>query len=65
MIRVGLVRTEPTYAGLAPPYDPGHCYPELAPLLGDTRDVAFNHVYAAVREALRALGLDAERFGSP
>ena len=65
MIRVGLARTEPSYAGLAPPFGPGKAHPELAGLLGDALGSAPNHVYAAVRDALFALGLDAERFGGP
>ncbi len=65
MIRVGLGRTEKSYAGLAPPYGPGEAYPELAPLLGDAAaGGAPNHVYAGVRAALRGLGLDADRFGT-
>ena len=64
MIPVGLARTEASYAGLEPPFGPGEDYPELRPLLGPP-DGAPNHVYAAVRTALRGLGLDAERFGSP
>ena len=65
MIRVGLARTQPSYHGLAPPYGPGKPFPELVRLLGD--DLAqepTNHVYTAVRNALAALGLDAERFGN-
>ncbi len=65
MIRVGLARTEPSYVGLAPPFGPGKVLPELADLLGDAAaEGPANHVYAAVRGALMALGLDAERFGS-
>jgi uncharacterized protein (DUF362 family) len=60
---VGLARTRPDYGGLAPPWGPGVRYPELAALLGDPEGPP-NHVYAAVRAALRALGLDAERFGT-
>jgi uncharacterized protein (DUF362 family) len=64
-IPVGLARTEPTYAGLTPPYGPGKAMPELADLLGDVgTDEPPNHVYAAVRNALWSLGLDAENFGS-
>jgi uncharacterized protein (DUF362 family) len=64
-VRVGLCRTEPHYAGISPPYGPGKQYPELARLLPDGfTDRAHNHVYAAVRTALAALGLDATRFGS-
>jgi uncharacterized protein (DUF362 family) len=64
-IPVGLARTEPTYAGLKPPYGPGKALPELADLLGDAgADEPSNHVYAAVRAALWSLGLDAENFGS-
>ena len=64
-IPVGLARTEPTYAGLNPPYGPGKALPELADLLGDAgADEPSNHVYAAVRAALWSLGLDAENFGN-
>jgi len=64
-IRVALARTDPSYAGLAPPYGPGKALPELASLLGDALlDEPPNHVYAAVRNALRGLGLDADNFGS-
>jgi len=63
-IPVGLAWTEPTYAGLKPPYGPGKDLPELADLLGDAgTDEPSNHVYAAVRAALWSLGLDAENFG--
>jgi uncharacterized protein (DUF362 family) len=62
--RVGLARTTPGYAGLSPPFGPGKPYPELAGLLGEPEGAA-NHVYAAVRAALRALGLDAARYGTP
>jgi len=63
-IPVGLAWTEPTYAGLKPPYGPGKDLPELADLLGDaSTDEPSNHVYAAVRAALWSLGLDAENFG--
>ena len=65
MIRVGLAHTQPDYAGLSAPYGPGKTFPELAGLLGtDSFAGPANHVYAAVRSALHALGLDAERFGS-
>ena len=65
MIRVGLSRTEPHYEGIAPPYGPGKVYPELERLLAESGDTGSqNHVYAAVRGALAALGLDAARFGT-
>ena len=65
MIRVGLARTLPHYSGLAPPFGPGKAHPELTPLLGESASgEPANHVYDAVRSALAALGLDAERFGS-
>jgi uncharacterized protein (DUF362 family) len=64
VIRVGLARTEPSYAGLAAPFGPGKAYPELAPLLGDANGAPPNGTYAAVRAALFGLGLDAERFGT-
>lgn len=65
MIPVGMSCVTPSYAGLAPPYGPAKLYPELSGLLGDAVEGASNHVYAAVRGALRGLGLDAERFGTP
>jgi uncharacterized protein (DUF362 family) len=65
VIRVGLARTLPSYDGILPPYGPGKSFPELEPLLGpDSATGAGNHVYYAVRAALYALGLDAERYGS-
>jgi hypothetical protein len=64
MIRVGLARTDPHYAGLEPPWGPGKSYPELAGLLGDAAGAGPpNHVYAAVRGVLHALGLGEDRFG--
>jgi uncharacterized protein (DUF362 family) len=64
-IPVGLARTEPTYAGLEPPFGPGKTLPKLVGLLGDSgANEPSNHVYAAVRAALWSLGLDAENFGS-
>jgi uncharacterized protein (DUF362 family) len=65
MIRVGLARTQPSYAGLRPPYGPGKAWPELERLLGSAAgEGAPSHVYAAVRAALFGAGLDAGRFGS-
>jgi uncharacterized protein (DUF362 family) len=64
MIRVGLARTQPSYAGLLPPFGPGKPFPELAGMLPDSGS-APNHVYAAVRAAIRGLGLDAEHFDTP
>jgi uncharacterized protein (DUF362 family) len=58
-----MARTQPDYEGLAPPWHPGKAHPELADLLPQVGDRP-NHVYAAVRAALRGLGLDAERFGT-
>ena len=64
MIRVGLVHTKPSYAGLAPPFGPGVAYPEFAHWGGTSAGGSSdNHVYSAVREALHALGLDEARFG--
>jgi uncharacterized protein (DUF362 family) len=66
VIRVGLARTVPSYAGLTAPWGPGCSYPELAGLLaGSHEEGPPNPVYAAVRAALRGLGLDERRFGSP
>ena len=65
MIRVGLARTDPHYAGLEPPYGPGKSYPELSSLLGDAVSAGPpNHVYAAVRGSLHALGLGEHDFGT-
>lgn len=64
MRRVAVARTTPGYTGLRPPYGPGKSYPELAPLLGEADpDEPPNPVYAALRSAFHALGLDAGRFG--
>jgi uncharacterized protein (DUF362 family) len=65
VIRAALARTDPGYAGLRPPFPPGEPAPELRELLGEAGIGAPNHVHAAVRQALRALGLDAERYGTP
>ncbi len=66
MIRVGLARTGPSYAGLTPPFGPGKAYPELLSLLGDADGASGpNHVYEAVRAALRGAGLDEARYGTP
>jgi uncharacterized protein (DUF362 family) len=61
--RVGLSRTEPSYRGLSAPWGPGKAYPELAAWLAPDAGPP-NHVYAAVRAALLALGLDESRFGT-
>jgi len=61
---VGISRTDPSYRGLAAPWGPGKPYPELASLLPPQAGPP-NHVYAAVRASLHALGLDAGRFGTP
>ena len=63
--QVGLALTEPSYTGLAAPWLPGPCPPELASLgIGIGSDRA-NHVHTAVRDALRGLGLDLKRHDSP
>jgi uncharacterized protein (DUF362 family) len=65
VIRVGLARTQPSYAGLHPPFGPGKAYPELLQLLGErAAEGTHNSAYLAVRAALAALGLDTERFGT-
>ena len=64
--RVGLARTDSHYGSVAPPFPPGKEYPEVLQLLGDdARGGAPNPAYEGVRNALRGLGLDAARFGSP
>ncbi|HEB91094.1 MAG TPA: DUF362 domain-containing protein [Deltaproteobacteria bacterium] len=66
MKRVGLARCRPGYAGISAPWGPGKAYPEISRLLGDAAGAGpANDVYAAVRNALHGLGLDADRFGSP
>ncbi|MBW1886058.1 MAG: DUF362 domain-containing protein [Deltaproteobacteria bacterium] len=66
MIRVGLVHTKPTYQGLTPPFAPGRHYPEFAQFTSAASAAAeFNHVFAAVRTALRTLELDGEHYGEP
>ncbi len=65
MIAVALARTRSSYHGLSAPWNPGCRYPELDPILGRTcEEGPPNAVYAAVRSALAALGLDAPNFGS-
>jgi len=66
VIRVGLARTEPTYADAVPPFAPAKPYPEITRLLGESCvGGASNPAYEAVRRALLGLGLDREHFGSP
>jgi len=63
--RVGIARTRPDYRGLAAPWPPGARHPELASLAGAGDDGSPpNHVFAAVRAALCAAGLDEAHFGS-
>jgi len=65
MIRVGLARCQPSYAGIAAPWGPGKDYPEITRLLGEGASSGPpNEVYAAVRASLLGLGLDADRFGT-
>ena len=64
MIRVGLGRGPRSYAGLEPPWHPGAAHPELSSLPAEATAGAANGVFAAVRRALLALGLDAARAGS-
>lgn len=64
MTRVGLGRGPRSYAGLTAPWHPGRPVPELPMLSDQATRGAPNGVFAAVRDALRALDLDAERFGS-
>lgn len=64
--RVGVARCQPGYDGIAAPWGPGKSYPEIDRLLGDGAGQGPpNHVYAAVRNALRGLGLDSANFGTP
>ncbi|MFY9180823.1 MAG: DUF362 domain-containing protein [Kiritimatiellia bacterium] len=45
----------------AAPYPPGEAYPELASI----PEGGANPIFALVRDVLRGMGLDAERFGTP
>ena len=67
MIRVGLAQGQSSYAGLEPPFGPGESYPELAALFDGQAPPTEgpNGVYASVRAALQALGLDTDRVGQP
>lgn len=60
--RVAVFRDEPAYPE-QPPYSPAVAYPEY-PFAGAGLSEGPNATYAAVRGALHALGLDAERFGT-
>ena len=61
--RVAICREEPRYP-TAVPYGPDEAYPELGALAADAGGPP-NSAYRAVRGALRLLGCDADRFGSP
>ncbi|MAJ59748.1 MAG: hypothetical protein CBC48_07065 [bacterium TMED88] len=63
MIPVGLARGPGHYEGLIAPWNPSRV-PELPEFEQLNTTAAHNHVFDAVRDALYALGLDAERFGS-
>jgi len=58
---VAVVHGDADYAR-TPPFPPSEAYPEAHGVAPGRED---NPAYRAVREALRALGLDAGRFGSP
>lgn len=51
----------PAEYAAAPPFSPGEAYPEYPWAPGPLA----NYAYRNVRESLRLLGLDAERFGTP
>ncbi len=65
MIRVGLGRGASHYAGLFAPWHPDEFYPELEAQLGGQSGPGENTVFRAVRDALRALGLDRCRIDTP
>lgn len=52
------------YDDLRAPFSPGAAFPEY-PLGAQDEDGSPNEVYRTVRESLRLLGLDAERYGTP
>lgn len=58
---VAVIRERPGYAR-TPPYPPSESFPEWP---GLARSIEDNPAYRAVRQALRHVGLDASRFGSP
>ena len=60
---VAICCIEAVYPTVAP-YSPGEAYPEY-PFAGVTGSDEPNHAYAGVRESLRLLGLDRDRFGTP
>ena len=60
---VGVASGRALYDAIAP-FSPAGAFPEYPAALGPQRSPA-NSVYGTVREALRLLGLDAERYGSP
>src|ERR687892_1965531 len=60
---VAVVRSpEPSYPS-DPPFHPDQGYPEYP--FGDHLSSNSNHVYAAVRDSLRLLGLDSAHYGTP
>ncbi len=60
------VHTKPSYRGLTPPFALPRHYPEFAQFPSTASDSAgLNHAFAAVREALCTLELDAEHYGEP
>jgi hypothetical protein len=61
-LNVSVVRTDPFYP--PPPFHPGLRYPEY-PYSKKFIAPEPNPVYAAVRDALRLLGLDVQNFGTP
>lgn len=67
MIRVGLGRSTGGYGSVLPPFAPDADPPEIVSEFGAANGSprASNPAYTAVRRALRALGLDGARFGSP
>jgi uncharacterized protein (DUF362 family) len=66
LTRVGVARTEPTYADARAPYEPAERFPELERLFtADARPAGGTHCYGAFRSALQALGLDAPHVGTP
>jgi uncharacterized protein (DUF362 family) len=62
---VAVSRSARSDYAVAPPFHPPQLYPEFGRFSAGTTIDPTNHVFAAVRDAFRLLGLDREYFGTP